>query len=191
LINQKSRTIGRSFRIEERWLNIVNEEAEREGISPNALMNRVLQDYCMFGRNLKRFPAITLSQKVFSKIIASCQEEKLRIIARESGVKSFRDVFKTLGLDLSLENIFYFIKELLSRYANWFTYSYHIKKKMRVFHLRHYCGENWSVYLSELITAVIDNCLNIKPKVEFSEETVTIYVPVNQLGVDPRAKGLN
>ncbi|HML02233.1 MAG TPA: hypothetical protein VK487_02550 [Candidatus Bathyarchaeia archaeon] len=180
MINQKSRTIGRSFRIEERWLNIVNEEAEREGISPNALVNRVLQDYCIFGRNTKRFPTITLSQKFFSQVIASCQEEKLRTIAIELGVKNVRDLFNTLGLDPNPENIFYLIKELLSHYSNWFTYSYHIKEKMQIFHLRHCYGKNWSIYISEMITTVVSTCLNIKPKIELSEETVTIHIPTDQ-----------
>lgn len=182
----KSRTVGRSFRIEERWLTILNREAEREGISPNALMNKVLQDYGMFGTDLRRFPIITLSQKLFSELIACYTKENLKTIARENGVETIPDIFKTLGLEPNQENIIYFIEEVLSRHANWFSYNYHIEKKTRVFHLRHNFGENWNAYISEALSTMFEKFLNVKPKIELSKEALTLYLPINEPCLDTR-----
>jgi hypothetical protein len=187
LTSQKNRTIGRSFRIEERWLSILNREAEREGISPNALMNKVLQDYCMFDADLSRFPTIILSQKSFSHLIASFPKEKLKTIGREAGIETLPDIFKTLGLELNQENIIYFIGEFLSRHAKWFSYNYHVEKKTRVFHLRHNFGENWNIFISEALSTVFENFVNVKPKIEFSKEAITIYLPNNEPSVNARA----
>lgn len=150
-------------------------------------MNRVLQDYCMFGTDLSRFPTIVLSQKLFSQLIACYSKEKLRIMGRENGVETVPDVFKTLGLELNQENMIYFIGEVLSRYGNWFSYNYHIEKKTQVFHLRHNFGENWNVYISEVLSTVFENFLNVKPKIEFSKEAITIYLPTNEACVNAHA----
>jgi hypothetical protein len=182
LINEKSRTIGRSFRIDERWLNILSEEAKNDGISPNALVNKVLQDYCLFHRYTKRFPSMLLTQKSFSSIIDACPKEALKTCAKKTGSTNAQDIFHTLGVSFDHENITYLIREIYGRYGNWFTYNHHLKNGKEVFHLRHNMGENWSMFIAEVISTLFDYGLNIKVKAEFLENTVTIDVPLSQHG---------
>ena len=180
MIINKGRTIGRSFRIDERWLNILKEEAEREGVSPNSLLNRVLQDYCTFGKIDKNFPNVTVSQKLFAQLLLSCPKEKLIALGREVGARNYLDLTNILGLESDQESIIYFIREFLGRHLNLFTYTYYTKKDKLILHLRHNLGENWSVYTSELLSTIFDTVLGIKPKIEISEDTVTIFVPRNE-----------
>jgi hypothetical protein len=133
----------------------------------------------MFGTDLRRFPTMILSQKSFSQLIASFPKEKLKTIGREAGIETLPDIFKTLELELNQENIIYFIGEFLGRQAKWFSYNYHVEKKTRVFHLRHNFGENWNIFISEALSTVFEN-LNVKPKIDFSNEAVTIYLPTNE-----------
>jgi hypothetical protein len=177
LFNHKGRTIGRSFRVDERWLDILKEEAERERTSPNGLVNRILQDYCTFGRIDKNLPTVSISQKLFAQILAASPKEKLRALGKEVGAKNFQDIANILGLEPNQESIIYFVREFLSRHLNLFVCTVTYRKDRTVLHLRHYLGENWSVYISEMLYTIFDNVLNVKPKIEFSEETVTIYVP--------------
>ncbi len=176
--NGKIRTIGRSFRIDERWLNILNEEAKSEGISPNAIVNRALRDYCLFYRHIKQFSTITMTQKSFSAIINACSKEDLMVGAKKAGSVNAQDILNTLGLSFDHESVTYLIKEFYGHYGNWFNYNHHIKNNKEIFHLRHNLGENWSVYVSEVISTLFEYGLNKKVKTEFLEDSATINVPI-------------
>jgi len=77
LLNKKRKTVGRSFRIDEEWLRVLNEEAERQGVSVNSLLNRLLQQYAYI-RYMLRYGAITLTRKGFASLIECIPEDKVR-----------------------------------------------------------------------------------------------------------------
>ena len=89
LASGKSRTVGRSFRIEERWLNALSRQAEKERTSLNSLVNRVLQDYTMFGTDLRNFPSVDVSQEFLSRVIACLPKEQIQTMVRQEGEKAF------------------------------------------------------------------------------------------------------
>ena len=61
--NKKRKTVGRSFRIDEEWLDVLKEESEKQGVSVNSILNRLLQQYAYL-RYMLRYGAITLTLKV-------------------------------------------------------------------------------------------------------------------------------
>jgi len=99
-LNRKRRTVGRSFRIDEEWLRVLNEEAERQGISVNSLLNRLLEQYS-FIRYMLRYGAITLTRKGFSAILESCPEDKIRENARNAGSTIAKDLLRTMGAPIN------------------------------------------------------------------------------------------
>ena len=46
MLNQKRKTTGFSLRVDEESLETLRQESTRQGISVNALMNKILKDYC-------------------------------------------------------------------------------------------------------------------------------------------------
>jgi hypothetical protein len=178
MMSGKSRTVGRSIRLDEQWLNVLNEEAKNEGISQNALLNRILQDYCLFYRHVKRYPAIILTQKSFGSIIAACPQEQIRLCGKRTGSVNAQDLINTLGLSMDHENIIYLLKQVYGHYGNWYNYNHHVQNGKEVFHLRHNLGENWSIFLSEVVTTLFQDSLNKKVKKTFQDNTVTVEVPL-------------
>jgi len=83
--NQKRKTIGFSSRVNEKWLEILREEAERQGISVNAIINKILKTYCQHYRWVERLGAIYMTRPTISKIVSYCPEDKLEEIAKTSG----------------------------------------------------------------------------------------------------------
>ena len=69
LVDSKDRTVGRSFRIKEQWLDILKKEAEREGLSVNALMNKILEDFSMYHRHFTRMEAISFTKHTTSLLL--------------------------------------------------------------------------------------------------------------------------
>lgn len=180
MVNQKSRTIGRSFRLNEQWLNTLTEEANNEKISPNALLNRILEDYCLFYRHLKRFPVAIIGQENLSKIIGDCPKENVILHGKIAGSTTAKDIFNLLGLNYSKESITFYLKEILDHYAHWYTYSHHSNNGKDVFHFRHNMGENWSLFVSETTSTLLEHCSGEKVKKEFTKNTITLEVALNK-----------
>jgi hypothetical protein len=174
--SKKRKTVGRSFRIDEAMLDVLNEEAEREGISVNSLLNRLLRQYS-FIRFMLRFGAITLTRKGFSAIIESCPEEKVRENARYAGSTIVEDLFRTMGAPSSYSFLVYLIEKLLSGFAGWFECDHHVKPDREIFHLRHDLGTNWSIYIAELASEIFESTLNKEVKTEVIGNSVTMTIP--------------
>ena len=141
LIDVNDRTVGRSFRIKERWLNILKYEAKREGITVNSLMNRILEDYSLFYRYYERYDVMTMTQTSLARIVESCPKADLRGIAKMGGSINLEDIFRTLGFELSYENLVFFMEKVYCKYAKWFECEHYVRKGMEIFHLRHNLGK--------------------------------------------------
>ena len=87
LANQKRRTIGFSIRIDEEWLETLRAESERQGISVNALTNRLLKNYCLHWRWVERFSGVLISRPTIASIIDCCSDDRIEQIAKTSGVQ--------------------------------------------------------------------------------------------------------
>ncbi len=53
------------------------EEAHRQSVSVNSLVNQLLLDYSEFGRFLQRINALRLSRKTFQEILNSVPDDNL------------------------------------------------------------------------------------------------------------------
>ena len=180
MTEKRDRTVGRSFRVNERWLKALDEEAERNGTTPNNLINRILRDYCLFYRYLKRLDGMVLTQETLSRYVEAIPKEKLSEIAQKAGYTVALDLFRTMGLRYNYEDAVFFVTVILGEYANWFKCEHYIVKDEEVFHLRHKLGENWSFYVSEVVSSILAHCCNRKVKREILDGAVTLEMPIYQ-----------
>ena len=176
MLNEKRKTIGRSFRIDEEWLKVLNDEAKKQGISVNALMNWILQKYAYI-RYMLRYGAITLTRKGFSNLLEYCPEDKVRENGRNAGSTLVRDLLLTMGVTPSYSFVILLVKKILSEFAGWFECDHHIKRDKEILHLRHDLGIKWSIYLSGVATGTFNSILNKEVAIEYSDSSVTITIP--------------
>ena len=176
LSSKKRKTVGRSFRIDEEWLQVLNEEAERQGVSVNALLNRLLQQYAYI-RTMLRYGAITITRKGFASLIACVPEDKLKENGRNSGANITKDLLLTMGVTPNYNFVLLLIKKILAEFAGWFECDHHIKQNKEILHFRHDLGINWSIYLSEVSAATFNSILNQEVSIEHTESSVTITIP--------------
>ena len=57
---REGKTVAKSFRVNEKALAALQEEAARQSVSVNTLVNQLLLDYSEFGRFLQRVNALRL-----------------------------------------------------------------------------------------------------------------------------------
>ena len=178
MVESSGRTVGRSFRINERWLNTLDDEAERQQTTPNALLNSILRDYCLFQRFFKRADGIILSQKTLSRYTEACPKEKLEEIAKKAGSTVALDLFRTMGLRFNYEDAMFFVTKILAEYANWYQCEHYTVGNKEILHLRHSLGENWSFYISEVVSTMLESCCKRKVKTEILDGAVTLEMPL-------------
>ena len=181
MVKSADRTVGRSFRIKERWLDVLKKEAEREGISPNALLNKILQQYSVVYRNSERYDVIVMPNDGFIAIIDSLPEERIKEIAKLVGSTITLDTFRSWGIPRNLDSLKEFIRNTLSEYAGWFKYDHHIVKGKEMFHFRHNLGHKWSIFIAEEISTTFDYLLNIKATPDILPGSVTITIEKEHL----------
>jgi hypothetical protein len=175
LLNEKRKTVGRSFRLDEEWLTVLTNEAEKEGISVNALMNRTLEKYSYL-RFMMRYGAITLTSKGFTAILEDCPDDKLSENGRNAGSAITRDLLLTMGVAPNYDFVILLVKKILSEFAGWFECDHHIKQDKEILHLRHNLGAKWSIYLAAVADSTFTILLNKDIKIEQSEYSVTITI---------------
>ena len=173
---EKRRTISRSFRIDAEAMEVLQKEAEREGISVNALMNKVLQQYSSHYRHAGRYGVLTLPRPTFASIIGCCSEEALTATAKASGSTRTKDALRTLGIPSTHDSLVAFIKNNLGEYAGWFKFNHHIMEDKEMLHLRHVFGNKWSIFIAEAISTMFEFILNKKVTTEISNFTATITI---------------
>jgi hypothetical protein len=175
LLNGKRKTVGRSFRIDEEWLGVLNEEAEKQGISVNALLNRLLQQYAYI-RFMLRYGAITLARKSFASLLECCPEDKVREKGRKAGSQITRDMLLTMGATPDYNFMILLIKKILSEFAGWFECDHHVKRDKEILHFRHDLGIMWSIYLEAAASEMFQSVLSKKATTQFSDSSVTITI---------------
>ena len=184
MLKEKRKTVGRSFRIDEEWIKVLNEEAEKQGISANSLLNRLLQQYAYL-RYMLRYGAITVTRKGFFAILESCPEDKVRENGRNAGSTITRDILLTMGVAPDYNFVILLVKKILSEFAGWFECDHHIKRDKEILHFRHDLGIKWSIYVEAAASETFNSILGKKVTTEISDSSVTITIPKQNNSLTP------
>ena len=171
----RKRTTTRTFRIGAEWDNVLQQEAARQGLSVNVLMNKILSRYVLFDRWAERYGAIALVPRAFQGILGTTTQEDLAKAGEESG-KDIINILDEMGLALTLDSFVYFIEEFLGKGKRWFHVSHYVQGNEDLFHFQHDLGKGWSVYLSEYLKPFLKSLNNIDPEIRIYEYAVNLKV---------------
>jgi len=180
LFDNKRKTVGRSFRIDEQWLAVLNEEAQKQGVSVNSLLNKLLQQYAYL-RYMLRYGAITLTRQGFIGILQCCPDEKIKENGKNAGSKIVKDLLRTMGVPPTYGIVLCIVKKLLSEFAGWFECDHHIRPDKEILHFRHDLGPKWSLYLSAITEGTFNSLLDTKVEIETSNNSVTVTIKKQQI----------
>ena len=175
--NKKQQTVIRTFGIKAELDDVLKNEAERQGVSVNHLVNSVLQKYASFDRLARNGNFITLTKHVFGEILKDIPLERLAQAGDNAGQKDIRDVLDMLGLLRDYESFTHIVTKLFgaSDRAMWFNCYRSFKQNRVLLHLQHDLGREWSVYLQNYFlsylktlkvdceTTAYDYAVNIRP----------------------------
>lgn len=175
-LNKHKKAVPYSFRVSEEWIEILREEANRTGLKVNALVNVILQKYCRYWKWVEHFDLMLLPRPILAELMACYPEDAIPEFARVRGSIGMKDAFRTIGLFPTHDKVMHFIQNEMALFGNWFNVTQYTRGRKDCLHLRHMLGRNWSVFISELISATFEQILNEKVTSEISDGFVTLYI---------------
>jgi len=173
-VPKKSKTVPKSFRIDEPALEAVEAEASSQNVSPNTLVNQILKQYSEFDRIAHKLNSVTLSSSTFHAIISSLEKDKIIETAKSAGSSIPQAFALTKFGKVEVQSLVDFI-QTLGRYANLFEFSETLDNNGRVITLIHRYGLNWSIFLVHYLTAMLEQ-IGISPVIEMTDKSVSYRI---------------
>ena len=164
------KTVAKSFRVNEKALVALQEEANRQSISVNTLVNQLLLDYSEFGRFLQRVNALRMSRKTFGEILNSVPEDGLVKAAQTAGKSAPIALIASKYGKVTVNTVLGFIHDL-SAYANLFEYYEKNENERWTVTLMHELGAKWSTFISAYLGEAF-MAAGVQPKVKTSDRAV-------------------
>jgi len=167
----RSRTVPKSFRIDESASIAVEEEAMSQNVSSNTLVNQILKQFSEFDRFARRINTVKLSSSVFRDLLSEVDSEKVIEIAKSAGSSIPQAFATTKSGKVDVESLVDHIRSLAA-YAHLCEFSETIDTRSRLLTLVHDFGLNWSIFLVHYVNAMFEQ-IGVSPKVEMSDRSVT------------------
>jgi hypothetical protein len=174
-VTKASRTVPKSFRIDESALRALEAEASFLSVSPNTLVNQILKQYAEFDRFARMISTVKFSSALFRGLLSAADVNQLIEVAKAAG-SSIPQAFVTakrgkVDLDSLVDHV-----RSLAKYAQLFEFSDAIDSHGHVITLIHDYGLNWSIFLVHYLTAMLA-LIGMSPKLEMSDRSVIITIP--------------
>src|SRR5579862_9204816 len=106
------RTITRSFRISERALKSIEDEAKRQNVNLSIIVNHQLLAYSDFERYFRRLGLIKISSATFQRLISAGSNDEIAKAGHEAGSDTPRSIILAKYGILSLSTVIDFLNML-------------------------------------------------------------------------------
>jgi len=170
------RTVTRSFRISERALKSIEDEAKRQNISVSTVINQQLVAYAEFDRYFKRLGMIKISSATFSRLLLEGSDSEVSKAGDEAGSDTPKSIILAKYGELSLTTAIAFLR-MLSEYANQYELSEVEQPGRLVLTLLHNLGPKGSVFFSSYARSLLAS-IDRDPKFSSTAHSVVIEIPL-------------
>ena len=167
----------RSFRVEQYISNILDEEAERMGISVNALVNIILKHYADFTRFLSKIDLVILNREILTKFLQSMDDQEVFKIGIELGETIPKDTILFWKKELAQQNVFEYLEKIICRYGLLGTYDEINQNGGKIIVIRHRLGKKGSIFFQGYIKSIF-NIVGLDNTIELTESSVKAKIAV-------------
>ena len=177
-INKRKKTTTRTFRIKDDWDLILLEEAERQNISVNLLIDKILCRYALFDRFTDRMDFLNVSAKTFKELIQFLPDDKIAEKGEKCGAIDAVDFFNSIGYPHKYDTFVYLITEHFGnpKYTRWFQCFHHKLQNQDLFHLQHNLGRKWSVFVDNYLRAILKTIIKTNVESQIYDFAVTLKI---------------
>ena len=163
-----------SFRLDSDNLEKLKKEAEENDLSLNQLVNQLISNHVNFRSGAKPAGFMPMPKPVLIRMMEKVSEEEAREIGREHAEKDSESILSVLrndyNVDYFLETIEYWVKD------SGFSLRHDVEKDIHKYVIQHDIGKNWSLYMLEFITRVIEKTTERKVEAKITDKTVSFSI---------------
>lgn len=170
-LSLRPKTATASFRLDESALKVLQEDAKKQNVSVNTLLNQLVLAYANYDRPMKRFHMIKLPASSFKHILEAATDEAIIYAGNSTGKEVPKTYIRAKWGELTVENALNYLKTT-SNYANLFEYSEVIYAGKINVTLSHDFGAKGSLFLQSYVQAIFE-LLGKAPKFLPDENAVT------------------
>jgi len=167
------KAVTRTFRIDPTWLEVLESEAEEQGITSSALINQILKKYSLTWRFDEKDRAINLSHESLKDMVESLNKEQLVKIGHKTGQELSSNYFYLTGKK-EVESVISFLNLQLGKYCGWYQLHYSKENKQYQVLLSHQISIKWSIWLQNVMETFLENVLSYSIKSEVLENSVKL-----------------
>jgi hypothetical protein len=172
----KDSTVTRTVRINEAYDDVLRYEADRQGVSVNTLVDRIIRKYSVSYRFFENLGAVTIAPDTFSELLSALDEGEIIAIAKSAGIERPKKFILRRGLPVTYENAIWYITELLGDNSGWFRTTYYEREEADILHMSHNQGVMWSIFLKEYLVAFFREIIGVIPDAEVVGSSVTFTI---------------
>lgn len=165
-------SITRSFRFDTDVLNILDEEAERMGISVNALVGIILRRYADFTRFLSKLDMVVINRDILTSLLERSDEDEIYRLGITLGEKVLPDTVIFWKKEMTERAVLEYVEKVVCRYGQFGTYDEKQTTGGKTIVVRHRLGKNGSRFLEGYLQAGLKHTLGVNAFFEVTDSSV-------------------
>src|SRR5271169_2343996 len=151
----RPKTSTASFRLDESALAAIQEDAKKQNVSVNTLINQLILTYANYDRPMKRFHMVKVSGSTFRHILQAAKNETIIEAGDLAGSDGPRTSILARSGELTVENALNYLKTM-GDYSALFEYSEVMHGGKVSITLTHDFGPKGSLFLQQYVQAIFD-----------------------------------
>src|SRR5919109_3172744 len=172
----RSATVTRSFRFDIEMSKTLDEEAERMGVSVNALVGIILKRYSEFTRYLSKIDMVVLNRDLLISLLEAKDEEYLYKLGAKLGGTVSVDTIMFWKKDVTEESVLEYIQKIICLYGHLGTYDEMSQSESRTIVIRHRLGRNGSKFFEGYLRSTLKNSIGRDATFEITDSSIKFEI---------------
>jgi len=172
----RSDTITRSFRFDQELSKVLDEEAERMGVSVNSVVGIILRRFAEFTRFLSKIDMVIVNRELLTTLIDSLDEDNISVLGAKLGGSVPKDTIVFWRKDLTNENVFEYIEKIMCRYGHLGTYDEVKRPTGRTIVVRHRLGRKGSKFFESFFRSMFRTTIDMDSSYELTDASIKLEV---------------
>jgi hypothetical protein len=178
---RKNSDVTRTLRIEGELDSALQKFAQDEGISVNALANRIIRKYVQWDAYAKKFGFITNSSQQLQKMMSYLTEDEARECGRWTGTSFAREYVSFWFKELNFKNLLEGARLLSSEYAGHYKLEESRENGVHIMIVHHGRGRKWSLFYEEAFKVGLKELAGVDCEIDVSENQIIVRIPLKMM----------
>jgi len=151
----RAKTATASFRLDEGALNALQEDAKKQNVSVNTLINQLILTYANYDRPMKRFHMVKVSGSTFRHILQAARNETIVEAGKLAGNDGPKTSILARSGEFTVDSALNYLKTM-GNYSALFEYSEVMHGGKVNVTLTHDFGPKGSLFLQEYVQSIFE-----------------------------------